>query len=180
MNTALFEILAKQPIEPAAIKSVRVTLPQMAFDMHGKLPVFKAKFEALISAHYTAAVILHDRALTLAEFEPARYDDPKLRKFAEHQVVARADPSLNIMQTAVEIEMNDGKVHTLRSDHPKGSYENPLTRKEVEDKFRVYAKGVLPASATEEIIAAVSALEQLPSVSALMDMLSPARRRDAA
>ena len=180
MNTALFEILAKQPIDPAAIKTVRVTLPQMAFDMHGKLPVYKGKFEALISAHYTAAVILHDRSLTLAEFEPARYDDPKLRKFAEHQVVAHADPSMNIMQTGVEIEMNDGKVHALRSDHPKGSYEKPLTRKEVEDKFRVYAKGVLSASATEEIIAAVNTLEQLPSVSALMDVLSPAARRDAA
>ena len=78
------------------------------------------------------------------------------------------------MQTGVEVEMADGDVHAVRSDHPKGSYENPLTRKEVEDKFRVYAKGVLPASATEEIIAAVNALEQLPSVSALMDMLSPA------
>ncbi|HZO47893.1 MAG TPA: MmgE/PrpD family protein [Xanthobacteraceae bacterium] len=180
MNTALFEILAQHPIDPAAVKTVRVILPQMAFDMHGKLPVYKGKFEALISAHYTAAVILHDRSLTLAEFEPARYDDPKLRKFAEHQVVAQADPSLTMVQTAIEIEMNDGKVHKLRSDHPKGSYEKPLTRKEVEDKFRVYAKGVLSASATEEIIASVNTLEQLPSVSALMDLLSPARRRDAA
>ena len=40
--------------------------------------------------------------------------------------------------------MTDGKVHTVRSDHPKGSFENPLSRKEVEDKFRVYAKGRLP------------------------------------
>ena len=159
---------------------MRVTLPPMAFDMHGKLPVYKGKFEALISAHYTAAVILHDRSLTLAEFEPARYDDPKLRKFAEHQVVARADPSMNLLQTAVEVEMADGKVHKVRSDHPKGSFENPLSRKEVEDKFRVYAKGCLPASVIEEIVAAVNALEQLPSVSSLVDMLSPAKRRDAA
>ena len=180
MNTALFEILAKQAVDPAKVKTVRVTLPQMAFDMHGKLPVYKGKFEALISAHYTAAVILHDRSLTLAEFEAARYDDPKLRKFAEHQVVAKADPSMNLLQTAVEVEMTDGKVHTVRSDYPKGSFENRLSRKEVEDKFRVYAKGQLSASAIEEIIAAVNALEQLPSVSSLVDMLSPAKRRDAA
>ena len=39
----------------------------------------------------------------------------------------------------------------------------------------------LPASAIDEIIAAVNALEQLPSVSALVDMLSPAHNaRDAA
>jgi len=180
MNTALFEILAKHAIDPASIKTVRVTLPTMGFDMHGKLPVYKGKFEALISAHYTAAVILHDRSLTLAEFEPARYDDPKLRKFAEHQVVVRADPSMNLLQTAVEVEMANGTVHTVRSEHPKGSFENPLSRKEVEDKFRVYAKGRLPASVIEEIIATVNALEQLPSVSALMDMLSPAARSAAA
>ena len=180
MNTALFEILAKHAIDPAAIKTVRVTLPTMGFDMHGKLPVYKGKFEALISAHYTAAVILHDRSLTLAEFEPARYDDPKLRKFAEHQVVVRADPAMNLLQTAVEVEMTNGTVHAVRSEHPKGSFENPLSRQEVEDKFRVYAKGRLPASAIEEIIATVNALEQLPSVSALMDMLSPAARSAAA
>jgi 2-methylcitrate dehydratase PrpD len=180
MNSALFEILAQQAIDPAKIKIVRVALSPMAFDMHGNLPRYKGKFEALISAHYTAAVILHDRALTLAEFEPARYDDATLRRFAEHQVVARADPSLTIMQTVVEVEMAGGTVHTVRSNHPKGSFENRLSRKEVEDKFRVYAKGCLPASAIEEIIAAVNALEQLPSVSALMDMLSPAARRDAA
>ena len=180
MNTALFEILAKHAIDPAAIKTVRVTLPTMGFDMHGKLPVYKGKFEALISGHYTAAVILHDRSLTLAEFEPARYDDPKLRKFAEHQVVVRADPAMNLLQTAVEVEMTNGTVHAVRSEHPKGSFENPLSRQEVEDKFRVYAKGRLAASAIDEIVAAVNTLEQLPSVSALVDMLSPAKRRDAA
>jgi 2-methylcitrate dehydratase PrpD len=180
MNTALFDILAKHAVDPAKIKTVRVTLPQMGYDMHGKLPVYKGKFEALISAHYTAAVILHDRSLTLAEFEPARYDDPKLRKFAERQVAVQADPSMNLLQTAVEVEMADGAVHKVKSDHPKGSFENPLSRKEVEDKFRVYAKAQLSVSAIEEIIAAVNALEQLPSVSSLVDMLSPAKRRDAA
>jgi 2-methylcitrate dehydratase PrpD len=95
-------------------------------------------------------------------------------------VTAQADPSMNLLQTAVEVEMADGAVHKLKSDHPKGSFENPLSRKEVEDKFRVYAKAQLSVSAIEEIIAAVNALEQLPSVSSLVDMLSPAKRRDAA
>ena len=95
-------------------------------------------------------------------------------------MVVRADPSMTLIQTVVEVEMANGTVHTVRSEHPKGSFENPLSRKEVEDKFRVYAKGRLPAAVIEEIIAAVNALEQLPSVSALVDMLSPAARRDAA
>jgi 2-methylcitrate dehydratase PrpD len=180
MNSALFEVLALGAIDPAAIKTVRVALSPMAFNMHGTLPRYKGKFEALISGHYAAAVILHDRSLTLAEFEPARYDDPKLRQFAEHQVVMRADPSLSIMQTVVDVEMANGKVHTVRSDHPKGSFQNPLSRKEVEEKFRVYAKSRLPASDIEDVIASVNALENLPSASALMDVLSPAAKRNAA
>jgi 2-methylcitrate dehydratase PrpD len=180
MNSALFDILAQQAIDPAKVKAVRVALSPMAFDMHGQLPRYQGKFEALISAHYTAAVILHDRSLTLAEFEPTRYDDPKLRTFAEQRVTVRADPALTILQTVAEVEMADGAVHTVRSDHPKGSFENPLTQAEVEAKFRTYAKGRLPASCIEEIITSVNALEDLPSSSALMDMLSPAARRDAA
>jgi 2-methylcitrate dehydratase PrpD len=180
MNSALFDILAKEAIDPVKIKTVRVALSPMAYDMHGTLPRYKGKFEALISGHYTAAVILHDRALTLAEFEPARYDDPTLRKFAEHQVVIRADPALSITQTLVDVETTGGAVHSVRSDHPKGSFENPLSRKEVEDKFRTYAKGSLPASSVEDVVAAVNALEDLSSTSALMDMLSPEQRRDAA
>ena len=88
--------------------------------------------------------------------------DPYLKKYPDRKVAI------------------DGTVHKVHSDHPKGSFEKPLSRKEVEDKFRVYAQGRLPASGIEEIIAAVNALEDLPSTSALMDMLSPAQRRDAA
>ena len=80
MNTALFDLLGKHNIDPARIAKVRIGLSQQAFGMHGGFGTYKAKFEALLSAHYTAAVILHDRALTLAQFEPGRYDDPKLRR----------------------------------------------------------------------------------------------------
>ncbi len=82
MITALFDLVQKHKIDPARVRKVRIALSQPAFDMHGGFDTYKAKFEALLSAHYTAAVILHDRALTLAQFEPARYDDPKLRRFA--------------------------------------------------------------------------------------------------
>src|SRR5882757_1827371 len=68
MATALFDLLKQHKIEPSAVKRLRVTLGQTAFDMHGKLPRYKGKFDALISGHYAAAVILHDRALTLAQF----------------------------------------------------------------------------------------------------------------
>ena len=171
MNTALFDLIERRAINPDRVKTLRVALSPAVFDLHGKLANYKAKFDALISAHYTAAVILHDRALTLKQFEPARYDDPKLRRAAAEQVEVRPDPALSGVQAAVEVELNDGSKLSSRCEHPRGSYENPLSRAQIESKFRTYAKGVLSDAHTEETIAAVSRLEDLASVRRLMDML---------
>ena len=70
MNTALFDLIEQNKIDPDKVKQLRVALSQTVFDLHGKLAHYKAKFDALISAHYTAAIILHDQELTLAQFEP--------------------------------------------------------------------------------------------------------------
>jgi len=86
MNTALFDLVEQHRIDPAFVKKVRVGLSRPAFDLHGGLARYKGKFEAMISAHYTAAVIVHDRALTLAQFEPSRYDAPALKRAAAEQV----------------------------------------------------------------------------------------------
>jgi 2-methylcitrate dehydratase PrpD len=120
-------------------------------------------------------VSLHDRALTLAQFEPTRYDDPKLRRFAEQQVEISLDPTLSGVQAAVAIEMNDGATLTARCDHPRGSFENPLSRGEIEHKFRIYAKDRLPPARIDDTLEAVNRLEQLASVRELMDLL----RQDA-
>jgi 2-methylcitrate dehydratase PrpD len=179
MNTALFDLLQRHDIDAAQVKQVRVALAKTAFDMHGNIPRYKGKFDALISGHYTAAVILHDRTLTLAQFAPARYDDPKLRRFAEEQVDIRLDPALNGAEAVVEIETAGGATFKTRCDHAKGAPENPLARAEIEGKLRAYAVDRLPASRIDEVIAAVNRIEDLGNVRELMDMLrhGPLRTR---
>jgi 2-methylcitrate dehydratase PrpD len=176
MNTAMFDLIERHKIDPARVKKVRVALSQAAFDLHGKLARYKGKFDALISGHYTAAVILHDQELTLAQFEPARYDDPKMRRAAAEQIELRADATLSGVQAVVEIE-SDGATFKARCDHPRGSAENPLPRGEIEGKFRTYADEVLSPSAIAGTIDAVGDLEKLGSVRKLMDMLRAAPRR---
>src|SRR5208283_231581 len=138
-----FDLIGKHKIDFAHVRKVRIGLSQGAFDMHGGFSTYKAKFEALLSAHYTAAVILHDRALTLAQFEPVRYDDPKLRAFAAEKVEVRPDAAVTGSQARVELTMDDGAVLAVRCEHPLGAPENPLSRDQVESKFRSYAKGVI-------------------------------------
>ena len=79
--TALQDVLTalaglEENIAFGDIARVRLALPKTAFDMHGGFSTYRAKFEALLSAHYVAAVYLRDRTLTLDRFEPACYDDP--------------------------------------------------------------------------------------------------------
>jgi aconitate decarboxylase len=171
MVTAMFDLIDEHHVGLDQVKTVRVSLPKTIHDMHGIFPRYKGKFEALLSAHYVVAAILQDRALTLTQFEPARYDDPGLRKFAAEHVAMKLDTTLTGMQVAVEADTTDGKTLAVRCGHSKGSPENPLTRAQIEEKFRTYAKGRLPAAHIDEVIGTVARLEDLKSTRRLMDIL---------
>jgi 2-methylcitrate dehydratase len=145
--------------------------------MHGGFGTYKGKFEALLSAHYTAAAILHDRALGLAQFAPQRYDDPTLRAFAAEKVEVRADATVSGSQAKIEIVLEDGTRLAARCDHPLGSFENPLSRAQVEQKFRTYAADVLWEARIEEVIDAVRRLEDFGAVRKLMTLLRATRAR---
>jgi 2-methylcitrate dehydratase PrpD len=176
MNTALFDLIERHRIDPARVAKLRVGLSRPAFDLHGGLAHYQGKFEAMISAHYTAAVILHDRALTLAQFEPSRYDDPVLKRAAAEQVEIAADPALAGVQATAEIEMTDGSKLSARCEHPRGSPENPLSRAQIVDKLRTYAPDRISAAAIDEAVRAVDRLEDVDSVRDLMDVLRTAPR----
>jgi 2-methylcitrate dehydratase PrpD len=169
--TAMFDLVEQHRVTPGQVKKLRVLLDKAAVDLHGIFPRYKGKFEALLSIHYGAAAILHDRALTLAQFEPARYNDPALARFAAEQVEVKIDPALSGAQSVVEAELADGKTLSVRCDHPRGSPENRLTRAQIEEKFRAYARGVLPAGHVDEVISTVARLEDLKSARRLMDIL---------
>jgi 2-methylcitrate dehydratase PrpD len=179
MNTALFDLVQRHRIDPARVAKLRIGLSRSAFDLHGGLARYKGKFEALISAHYTAAVILYDRALTLAQFEPSRYDDPALKRAAAEQVEVVADPALSGVQSTAEIEMSDGSKLSARCEHPRGSPENPLSRAQIVDKLRTYAPDRISAGAMDEVVRSVDRLEDLASVRRLMEVLrtQPAAQR---
>jgi 2-methylcitrate dehydratase len=160
-----------------------VSLGETANKMHGIFPHYKAKFEALLSTHYAAAIIMHDRELTLAQFEPERYNDPRVKSFAAEKVEVREDKSLQGVQAVVQAETVDGRTIEVRCDTPRGSPENPLTRAQIEAKFRTYAKARISTGRIEEVINIVSKLEDLPNVRNLMNLLrftNEARGRAAA
>ena len=158
------------------IARVRLALPKTGFDMHGGFSAYRAKFEALLSAHYVAAVYLRDRTLTLDRFEPACYDDPALRRFAAERVEVVHDPGLAGGQAVVEIETGKGARHTARCEHTLGSPENPLSPVQLREKFRTYAAPALGEAGVDRIVAAIDGLESFGSARDLVSWLGAGER----
>jgi 2-methylcitrate dehydratase PrpD len=173
MISALFDLLERHDLRDAV--GVRVGLGQRAFDMHGGYATYAGKFQAMLSAHYAAAAMLHDRDLSLLQFEPQRYEAPDLVRFAAEQVVVVLDTELSGPQATVEVTLPNGTTVASRCIDTRGSPENPLTTAQVEAKFRRYAAPVLPSAQIDAVVRAVADLEDQESVRNLMRLL----RRDA-
>jgi 2-methylcitrate dehydratase PrpD len=173
--TAMFDLVEGYGLTPQRVQRLRLSLSQAAFQMHGNFPRYEGKFQAMLSAHYSASAILHDRELSLTQFEPVRYNDPELLCFAATQVAVESDPALTDAQAMVAAETAEGRLVTVRCDTPRGGAGNPLTMDQVEGKFRTYAKTRLPDSRTDELIGLVLGIEEVESVQGLMDALRAER-----
>jgi 2-methylcitrate dehydratase PrpD len=167
--TALFDLIREHDLRPDLTKELRILVSPACFDAYAQRRTFSGKWQASASIHYTAAVVLHDRELWMAQFE--RYDDPKLQHFAKEHVVLLGQTGLTAEQAIVEAHMKDGAVLSAQCKASKGTPENPLTRAEIEDKFRRAARGRLGRAEVDLILETIAHLEQLKSVRALMDAL---------
>lgn len=172
--TALYKLIEDNQIDFDDIAKLTIYLSETPYKMHGGFSTYKAKFEALLSAHYVAAVFLRDHTLTLAQFEPASYDDPTLRKFAAERVEIVHDRSLAGGQCSTEVLTQSGKKIQAHCDYPLGAPENPVTSEQIEDKFRTYAVSRISKDHTQNIIDAINDLENVSSTRDLIALLSAA------
>jgi 2-methylcitrate dehydratase PrpD len=171
MISALFDLLDRNDFHARDVSQVHIGLGQRAFDMHGGYATYTGKFQAMLSAHYAAAAVLHDRDLSLHQFEPERYDAPDLVQFAAQRVSVALDTALSGPEATVVVTLSNGSVLKARCTHTRGSPENPLTTAQVEAKFRRYAAPVLSASQIDGVVQAVARLEEIASVRDLTALL---------
>jgi 2-methylcitrate dehydratase PrpD len=171
MISALFDLLDQNDFHARDVTRVDVGLGQRAFDMHGGYAIYAGKFQAMLSAHYAAAAVLHDRDLSLHQFEPERYEAPDLVHFAAEKVRVALDTTLSGPEATVDVVFSNGRTITAHCVHTRGSPENPLTTAQVEAKFRRYAAPRLTGDQIDAVVGAVARLEEIGSVRELTGML---------
>jgi 2-methylcitrate dehydratase len=120
------------------------------------------------------AAAIAERQVTPAQFEPDKIMDPKIREQL-NKVEVVADPEIEavfpeLQRVNVTIKTTDGRELSKQLDYPKGDPRNPLTDEEVETKFDALASPVLSDVTRSRLKKAVWGLENVGSISELMDL----------
>jgi len=168
--TALLALIAAHDLKPETIGEVRIGMSRGQYDMHGNVG-WEGRFKAMLSVHYTASVVLHDRRCWLEQYTPERYGDERVGRFAREKVKTEIDPKVEGTGVAVEVKTVDGRTFTDRRPVPRGDPTDPLSRAEIEGKLRTAAEGFMSADRVNRIAATVGALEKLGDVRELLALL---------
>ncbi len=164
--TAMFALVQEHDLRPETVKRIRIGLSKTVYDLHGQMD-WAGKFRALLSTRYVAAVVLADRRCWLDQFTPERMEDPALGAFARDRITVEIDPSVEGTGAVVEVTGVSGATYVEHRAVPRGDAADPLTRAEIEEKFRMASRGRLPGGAVEQAIELLNNVERIERTSEL-------------
>jgi 2-methylcitrate dehydratase PrpD len=134
-----------------------------------------SSYGAKFSLPYSVAVMLVWGRAGLEEFTDAAIRDPVVLRLAK-KVRYELDETIDYprhFSGHVKIILDDGSVLDENQPHPRGGFEDPLPPVEIEAKFRANARLALAPEQVNRIVDFVGRLEQLSSIGALSDLLTP-------
>jgi 2-methylcitrate dehydratase PrpD len=132
-------------------------------------------YAAKFSLPYLIAVILVTGRAGLAEFTDEAVQDPHVLDVAR-RVTYELDPAIDYPRQFVgdvEITLAGGRVVRERRDRPRGGPDDPLTRRDVEAKFRGNAGLALAPERAAGIVQAVDGLAGDAPLAPLLAALTP-------
>jgi 2-methylcitrate dehydratase len=151
--------LRTQINDPADIESVLVESHDAAVDIIGSEPEKwrpTSRETADHSLPYIVAATLADGEVTVKQFAPERFTDPKLLALVNRVKVER-HPELTArypeaVGNIVTVRLSKGRVFSERVDYPRGHARNPLSDAEVEAKFHNLADAVLSRERADVVL----------------------------
>jgi 2-methylcitrate dehydratase PrpD len=129
------------------------------------IPAPRSGLEAKFSAAYCAALALTRGDAAESEFVAP--PDPGLAGLAG-RIRPVADPALGIAEARMRVRLRDGRVLDEAVRAARGTPGHPVSRQDVEEKFRRLAGGVLPAAQTERLLENLGRFATLHDLEALM------------
>jgi 2-methylcitrate dehydratase len=181
--SAVLDLVKEHDLKPEQITKVHVRSLARAADILADPSKYDphSKETADHSLPYVIAAAIVDRQVTPQQFTAAKISDPAIRaQLRKVEVVA--DPEIEklfpaLQRVIVKIVTSDGRELTKALDYPRGDPRNPLSDREIEEKFDALARPVLSAATRTKVKDAVWNLEKLASVTELMSILKAKKAR---
>jgi 2-methylcitrate dehydratase PrpD len=157
-------------IEEVLIGTNSVAIPQVG-TIYEPQEIAAAQF----SAPFSVAMAVIKGRNGFRDYTEENLKDPDIKAFAR-KVRLVVDDEIQAMfpqkrAVRVTVRLKNGTTFQEKLDGARGTPVNPMSRTEVEDKFRDLATVVLPGSRVEEIIQVVEALDEVKSLSVLSRLL---------
>jgi len=175
--SATLDLIKKHDLMPEQIESVTIRSLARAADILSDPSKYdpRSKETADHSLPYVIAAAIVDRQVTPVQFKPEKIMDVRIREQL-HKVKVVADPEIEkvfptLQRVHVTIRTTGGKEFSEQLDYPKGDPRNPLSDKEIEEKFEALAGPVMSKDARRKAIEAIWGLDRAASVTGLMALL---------
>ena len=160
------------------VKSIDIHTFEACYNIIGKYPEAwapKTRETADHSLPYCTAVALADGEVTLAQFAPERFGDPKLLELVAKVKIHR-DPALSTryprgIPNRLTITLKNGKQLIREVEFPRGHALNPMTDAEVEHKFRMIVETRYGKERADRVLACCWGFEKLKTAVELVSLL---------
>ncbi|MGH7406263.1 MAG: MmgE/PrpD family protein [Candidatus Methylomirabilales bacterium] len=166
----------------AAITEIEIGSYDVAIEIIGRDPEKwhpQTRETADHSFPYCVAVALLDGTVTHQSFGPKRLNDTTLQALMQKVRVVEQEEFKGwypqAMPTRVSVRTAAGKEYVKQVDFPLGHPRNPMSDREVEEKFRTLAAGKLDRARAGKVIDLVWKLDRLKDIGSLMPLLKVAR-----
>jgi 2-methylcitrate dehydratase PrpD len=132
----------------------------------------KTGLEGKFSMQYCLAKALCQGKLDLDDFTDAAVAEPSIRDYLHRVIVEELPESKPEAQVSiVEVKCKNGQVYSCRVDAPRGAPGNPMSWSEISGKYRVCAGMVLSPGIVDRTLGLFEKMEDLESVSLLLDLI---------
>jgi 2-methylcitrate dehydratase PrpD len=135
-------------------------------------PRISTSGQSQVSVQHAVAAALVTGKAGVAQYAQDCVNDPRVAALRGKVEVVR-DESFPTVAAAVEIVTADGKTHKLSQRAARGSDANPMTDKDLENKLRDAAAGILAGNDVAALIEAVWTLDESNDIAELTALTVP-------
>jgi 2-methylcitrate dehydratase PrpD len=135
-------------------------------------PNISTSGQSQVSVQHAVAAALVTGKAGVEQFGAACVNDPRVVALRGKVAVMR-DESLATTAAVVEIATADGKVHKLHQRAARGSDDNPMTDRDLEDKLREAAVHAIPRNDVAALIEAIWTLEDCADIAKVTALSVP-------